>query len=478
MTDRVRRLTGALLGAACVIVGAGVAAAADARALEICVIHNSADHPSITAVVEGMNDEAAIYGAKVTAFDPAMDPQKQAAMIEDCIARKPGAIAINAVDPATVVPGIRKAAEAGIPVVMQNADTTEQGRAYTKAFIGSQSYDQGFAVGQMIVKALGGKGNVVVITGKPGQTDTVNRTEGMKAAFADANTSSATPGNLANVARQISLDAPLVLGQALVLIAGGIDISLGSTMAMAGALAAGLQDYGTPVAVAAALAFGLGVGALNGLLVTRFGIVPFVATLGTMSLVRGLLLTYTQQQSIPITNETLAWLGSDLGPLPLPLLSSLALLALLSLMLSRTRTGRDLYATGGNREAAYLAGVAVDRSLFLAFLASGLLAALAGVLLAARLNAATVQLGMDTPLLTISAAMIGGASLLGGRGTMLGAFLGLVALGVLNNGMNLLGVHTHYQIAIRALILVSVVALDALGARLARRRAAARAVAG
>jgi ribose transport system substrate-binding protein len=186
MTDRVRRLTGALLGAACVIAGAGVAAAADGGQLDICVIHNSADHPSITAVVEGMNDEAAIYGAKVTAFDPAMDPQKQAAMIEDCIARKPGAIAINAVDPATVVPGIRKAAEAGIPVVMQNADTTEQGRAYTKAFIGSQSYDQGFAVGQMIVKALGGKGNVVVITGKPGQTDTVNRTEGMKAAFSDA----------------------------------------------------------------------------------------------------------------------------------------------------------------------------------------------------------------------------------------------------------------------------------------------------
>jgi ribose transport system permease protein len=230
--------------------------------------------------------------------------------------------------------------------------------------------------------------------------------------------------------------------------------------------------------VAAALAFGLGVGALNGLLVTRFGIVPFVATLGTMSLVRGLLLTYTQQQSIPIKNETLAWLGNDLGPLPLPLLSSLALLALLSLMLSRTRMGRDIYATGGNREAAYLAGVAVDRSLFLAFLASGLLAALAGVLLAARLNAATVLLGMDTPLLTISAAMIGGASLLGGRGTMLGAFLGLVALGVLNNGMNLMGVHTHYQIAIRALILVAVVALDALAARLARRRAAARAVAG
>ena len=287
-----------------------------------------------------------------------------------------------------------------------------------------------------------------------------------------------TAGNLANVARQISLDAPLVFAQTLVLIAGGIDISLGSTMAMAGALVAGLQDYGAPVAVAAALLFGLGVGALNGLLATRFRIVPFVATLGTMSLVRGLLLTYTQQQSIPITDESLARLGGDLGPLPVPLLCSLVLLVLLSLVLDRTRTGRDLYATGGNREAAYLAGVPVERSLFLAFLASGLLAALGGVLLAARLNAATVQLGTDTPLLTISAAMIGGASLLGGRGTMLGAFLGLLALGVLNNGMNLLGVHTHYQIAIRALILIAVVALDALGAHLARRRAAARATAG
>jgi len=287
-----------------------------------------------------------------------------------------------------------------------------------------------------------------------------------------------TPGNLANVARQVSLDAPLVFAQTLVLIAGGIDISLGSTMAMAGALVAGLQGYGAPVAVAAALSFGLGVGALNGVLATRFRIVPFVATLGTMSLVRGLLLTYTQQQSIPITDTSLIRLGGDLGPLPVPLLCSLALLAALSLVLDRTRTGRDLYATGGNREAAYLAGVAVERSLFLAFLASGLLAALGRVLLAARLNAATVQLGTDTPLLTISAAMIGGASLLGGRGTMTGAFLGLLALGVLNNGMNLLGVHTHYQIAIRAVILIAVVALDALGARLARRRVAARATAG
>jgi ribose transport system substrate-binding protein len=175
-------LAGLALAAA---LGSGGAHAA-AAGPSICVVHNSADHPSITALVNGMNDEGAIYGAKITYFDPALDPLKQVSMIEDCISRKPDVIAVNAVDPAAVVPALKKASAAGIPVLMQNADTTEAGHAYTKAFLGSQSYDQGFAVGQMIVKALGGKGNIVVITGKNGQTDTVNRTAGMRAAFSDA----------------------------------------------------------------------------------------------------------------------------------------------------------------------------------------------------------------------------------------------------------------------------------------------------
>ena len=156
------------------------------KAFNMCVVHNSADHPSITAITNGMNDEAAVYGATVTYFDPALDPQKQVSMIEDCISRKADVIVVNAVDPAAVVPSLKKASEAGIPVLMQNADTNDEGHAYTKAFIGSQSFDQGYAVGQMIAKALNNKGNVVLVTGKPGQTDAVNRTEGMKAAFADA----------------------------------------------------------------------------------------------------------------------------------------------------------------------------------------------------------------------------------------------------------------------------------------------------
>ena len=283
-------------------------------------------------------------------------------------------------------------------------------------------------------------------------------------------------GNAQNVARQVSLDAPLVFGQALVLIAGGIDISVGATMAMAAALTIGLQSYGTLTAVIAALAFGAAVGACNGLLVTRGGIVPFVATLGTMSVVRGMLLTYTEQQPLSGTDEAFTfWGGGSIGFVPVPLLITLTILVGLMVFLQRTRAGRNLYAIGGSREAAYLAGIAVNRHLMLAYTMSGTLAAVSGVLLASRLNSATVQLGNDSALLAISAALIGGASLLGGRGRIIGAFLGVLALGMLTNGMNLLGVTTYVQIAVRAVILITVVAVDAFSRTVARRRTLAAA---
>jgi ribose transport system permease protein len=283
-------------------------------------------------------------------------------------------------------------------------------------------------------------------------------------------------GNIENVARQISLDAPIVFGETIVLIAGGIDISVGSNMAMASALAIGLQPWGALPATLAALAFGVAVGAVNGWLVTKSRIVPFVATLGTMSLVRGILLTYTRQQPIPGQIDGFTWLGGgNIGPVPTPMVITLMLAAGLTVFLRRTRAGRNLYAVGGSREAAYLAAISVERSQFLAFVISGTLSALAGVLLASRLNSATVQVGNDTPLLAISAALIGSASLLGGRGSVIGALLGLLALGMLTNGMDLLGVHTYIQIAVRAAILIAVVALDAVARKLSGRRAAATA---
>jgi ribose/xylose/arabinose/galactoside ABC-type transport system permease subunit len=190
-----------------------------------------------------------------------------------------------------------------------------------------------------------------------------------------------------------------------------------------------------------------------------------------MSVVRGMLLTYTRQQPLSGTDEGFTyWGGSSIGFVPVPLIITLLILGALMIFLQRTRAGRNLYAIGGNREAAYLAGIDVNRYLMLAYTLSGTLAAVSGVLLASRLNSATVQLGNDSALLAISAALIGGASLLGGRGRIFGAFLGVLALGMLTNGMNLLGVTTYAQIAVRALILITVVAIDAFSRTLARRR--------
>jgi len=150
---------------------------------KLCVIHNNADHPSITALTNGVNDEAKVSGMEVSFFDPAMDPQKQVSMIEDCIAAQFDVIAVNAVDPVAVIPAIKKAKEAGIKVITVNANVDKSGASYIEGFIGSQSFDQGYAVGLMIAKALNNTGNIVLVTGNPGQTDAVNRTEGMKSAF-------------------------------------------------------------------------------------------------------------------------------------------------------------------------------------------------------------------------------------------------------------------------------------------------------
>jgi len=176
------------LAIACVTVTAMLVAvgtvSAQQQTLNIVVIHNNADHPSITAIVKGMNDEAPHFNARITYFDPAFDPQKQASMIADAIARKPDVIVVNAVDPTAVVQSIKKAYEAGIPVIMHNANCAPEGFKYIKTFVGVQSYDQGFAVGKMMVSRLGKKpANVIFIGGKAGQTDYVNRVQGVKDAW-------------------------------------------------------------------------------------------------------------------------------------------------------------------------------------------------------------------------------------------------------------------------------------------------------
>jgi ribose transport system permease protein len=275
-----------------------------------------------------------------------------------------------------------------------------------------------------------------------------------------------SPLNLQNVARQISFDLPVALGMTTVLIAGGLDLSVGSVMSMAAALSIGLQANGTWFAVLAALCLGLAVGAVNGLLITRGGIVPFIATLGTMTLVNGSMLTYTRQRPLAGKDDSFTYWGSgSIGPIPVPLVFALVFLVVLSVVYQYTKFGRDLYASGGNEEAAHLAGINVARSRFITYLISGLLAASSGVLLSSLLDSASPQIGTDTPLWALAASIIGGASFAGGRGTAVGALFGVLSLGILANGMDLIGVPTYYQIGIKALILILVVGLDAVLAR-------------
>jgi ribose transport system permease protein len=278
--------------------------------------------------------------------------------------------------------------------------------------------------------------------------------------------------NLHNLAQQIALTAPVVLAQMIALLIGGMDLSVGAVLAMAGVLAVGLQPLGLWPAVIAAVLFGTLIGAVNGILVTRAGVNAFIVTLGTMNLVTGALLTYTHQQPIAGTIPSFTEFGGgDVLFLPTPLLIVLAISAVLYAVMAFTRIGRNLYAVGGNADAAFVTGINVQNYKLLGFIIAGTLSGVAGVLLASSLNSGSVQVGANSSLTSIAAAIIGGASMFGGRGGVGGALIGVTVLGVLANGMNAVGVSTYYQIGVTATILIVVVVFDAVNSRVGGRAA-------
>jgi ribose transport system permease protein len=270
--------------------------------------------------------------------------------------------------------------------------------------------------------------------------------------------------NLLNVARQISMDILPALGMTVVLICnGGVDLSASSVLAMSASLTMGFQPYGVLVSVVVALSFGILVGCLNGLIVTKGKVVPFIATLGTMTLVYGMMLTYTLQKSIAGNDIGFTfWGAGSIGPIPTPFVITIAITGILYIILKYTQFGRNIYAIGGNKESAFLAGINVERTRFLTFVISGFLTALAGILLASRLNASSVILGSETNILAISASVLGGVSMAGGKGNVWNTILGVLTLGILINGLNLNGVQTYLQIGIKALVLITVVVIDAI----------------
>ncbi|MHB8278877.1 MAG: ABC transporter permease [Candidatus Humimicrobiaceae bacterium] len=253
------------------------------------------------------------------------------------------------------------------------------------------------------------------------------------------------------------------MGMMIVMVTGAFDLSVGSTLALTGVIVAKLMEFGVPIVLSILIALTLGafIGFFNGFLITEIGINPFIATLGTMSMVRGLALAITQGMPVYGLPKSFAWLGegSILG-FPFALLLMLILVVVFDQLLRRTVVGRLFYYTGGNEEAARLSGINTKRVRMASFIVVGFLAAFAGVILASRMMSMAATSGTGIELKAIAACIIGGAALGGGEGTIIGAFLGTLLVAFIDNILILSGVSAYWQLFSAGAILVAVVSLD------------------
>jgi ribose/xylose/arabinose/galactoside ABC-type transport system permease subunit len=272
-----------------------------------------------------------------------------------------------------------------------------------------------------------------------------------------------TISNLLNVTRQVSINAILAAGMTFVILTAGIDLSVGSLLALSGAIMAGLLASGKPLlaGIGAGLALGALVGLVNGLVITRGKVQPFIATLGMLTIARGVTLVYTDGRPITGLPEAFVWLGAgEVLRIPVPILIMGVVFLLTYVILTQTVAGRYVYAIGGNEEAARLSGVNVARYKTLAYVASGLFSATSAVILTARLNSAQPTAGAGFELDAIAAVVLGGTTLAGGEGSIGGTLLGALIIGVINNGLNLLNVSSFYQLVAKGVVILLAVLLD------------------
>jgi ribose/xylose/arabinose/galactoside ABC-type transport system permease subunit len=265
-----------------------------------------------------------------------------------------------------------------------------------------------------------------------------------------------TQRNLSNLFRQIVTNGLLSFGMLIVILSGGIDLSIGPIVALTGIMAAGLQTYmWFPYAIFIALLVGMTVGAANGFLVARFKLQPFIVTLATMGAIRGIVYVYSETPKVPTDPAFRSLLGGGfIGPVPIPALIMIGFLPLVWLFLNRTTMGRAIVAIGGNEEAVRLAGINVKGHLILAYIISGFFAGMAGVLLASRLGIAQPSVGAGYELDAIAAVVIGGGILGGGGGGAIGTMGGVLALGLIDNLLNLFNVQSYYQQILKGLIIL------------------------
>lgn len=281
----------------------------------------------------------------------------------------------------------------------------------------------------------------------------------------------ATVTNLLNIARSISINAILAAGMTFVILAAGIDLSVGSTLAVAGvaSVITALAGLPSPLAILVGIVVGAVAGLANGILSAYFSLAAFIVTLGTMTFLRGLAYTLTDGQ--PIVSNTLGFrdIGNGyIAGIPAPVVVMVVVYAIAWFVLERTRYGRHVYATGGNAEAARLAGINVKRVITSVYIIAGACAGLAGVIFAARVVSAQPTAGTGYELDAIAAVVLGGTSLVGGRGRILGTLIGSIILGVLTTGLILMDVQFFTQLLIKGVVIILAISIDSLKRRTLR----------
>ena len=277
-----------------------------------------------------------------------------------------------------------------------------------------------------------------------------------------------TTSNVLNILRQTSINGILSIGMTFVILTGGIDLSVGSVLAFAGIVGA---SYASPafgghvsslwVAITSALVAGLLLGSINGFIIAKWRVAPFVVTLGMLSMARGITYIYTHGMPVPQIDKKFLFIGKGtIFGIPMPVIIFAVVFLVCWIVLYKTRYGRYIYAVGGNEKSARISGVNTRFIIFTAYVISGLLSALGGLILTARTTAGLPQAGVAYELDAIAAVVIGGTSLSGGQGSLVGTVFGALIIGVINNGLDILGVSSYYQQVIKGAIIVAAVLID------------------
>lgn len=265
-----------------------------------------------------------------------------------------------------------------------------------------------------------------------------------------------TVNNMVNVLRQSTINGIIAIGMTYVILTAGIDLSVGAILALSAVVTADLLQGGTAVSLAILIGLGIGstMGLINGLIITKANVPPFVATLGMMTIARGLTLTYTEGRPITGLPDAFRTLGTgSIGPVPVPILLAAAAFIIGYILLTRTALGQFIFAIGNNPTAARFAGISVDRTITFVYVLAGALSALAGMILIARLDSAQPTAGTAYEFDAIAAVVVGGTSFAGGQGGLGGTLVGVLIIAVLNNGLNLLNVSSFYQPVVTGVVI-------------------------